>query len=136
MRALTAALLNGDLAGAARMKLLLSVVGILAATSMLGASAQAQNYPWCAQYCGGGLNCGFVSFEQCMDTVRGIGGFCIQNNRSPCGKLAILIGRSHLDNNSGSLAMFAAIRRASPRASGFVFSFEHLAVGLKNRHHG
>ena len=53
-----------------------------------------------------------------------------------CGKLGILIGRSHLDNNSGSLAMFAAIRRASPRASGFVFSFEHLAVGLKNRHHG
>jgi hypothetical protein len=81
MRALTAALLNGDLAGAARMKLLLSVVAILAATSMLGASAQAQNYPWCAQYCGGGLNCGFVSFEQCMDTVRGIGGFCIRNNR-------------------------------------------------------
>jgi hypothetical protein len=32
--------------------------------------------------------------------------------------------------------MLAAIRRASPRASGFVFSFEHLAVGLKNRHHG
>jgi hypothetical protein len=29
-----------------------------------------------------------------------------------CGKLAILIGRSHLDNSSGSLAMFAAVRRA------------------------
>jgi hypothetical protein len=32
--------------------------------------------------------------------------------------------------------MFAAILRASSRVSGFVFSFEHLAVGLKNRHHG
>ncbi len=44
--------------------------------------AAAQNYPWCAQYSKGGdeQNCGFVSFEQCMETVRGIGGFCIQNN--------------------------------------------------------
>lgn len=32
--------------------------------------------------------------------------------------------------------MFAAIRRASSRASGFVCSFEHLAARLKNRHHG
>jgi hypothetical protein len=30
-----------------------------------------------------------------------------------CGKVAILIGGSHLDNTSGSLAMFAAIRSAS-----------------------
>jgi hypothetical protein len=66
------------------MKLLLSAVAILGATLMLGTSAHAQNYPWCAQYSGGGLggamNCGFISFEQCMDTVRGMGGFCIQNN--------------------------------------------------------
>ena len=61
-------------------KLLLSAVAILGTTSMLGTSAQARNYPWCAQYCGGGLNCGFVSFAQCMATVRGMGGFCIHNN--------------------------------------------------------
>jgi hypothetical protein len=45
--------------------------------------AQAQNYPWCAQYSGdmgGAMNCGFVSFDQCMADVRGIGGFCVQNN--------------------------------------------------------
>jgi len=43
--------------------------------------AAAQNYPWCAQYGirGGARNCGFVSFEQCMATVRGIGGYCEQN---------------------------------------------------------
>jgi hypothetical protein len=39
-------------------------------------------------------------------------------------------------NSSGSLAMFTAICRASSRVSGFVFSFEHLAARLKNRHHG
>jgi hypothetical protein len=65
------------------MKLCLLVLGILAATSMLGTEVEAQNYPWCAQYSGGvvggGRNCGFVSFDQCMATVRGIGGFCMQN---------------------------------------------------------
>jgi len=65
------------------MKLLLSVVAILAATSMLGASAQAQNYPWCAYYSGpgGGTNCGFTTFQQCLDTVSGIGGFCEPNTQ-------------------------------------------------------
>ena len=40
-------------------------------------------YPWCAQYSdgdmGGGRNCGFVSYEQCMQTSRGMGGFCERN---------------------------------------------------------
>jgi len=56
------------------------------AVAMLGASprsAVAIEYPWCAQYSGGdddgGRNCGFVSFEQCMDTIRGAGGFCERN---------------------------------------------------------
>lgn len=57
------------------MKSLLCAATILAATSMLGTAAQAQNYPWCAQYSGGALggatNCGFVSFQQCLATVSG-----------------------------------------------------------------
>jgi hypothetical protein len=38
-------------------------------------------YPWCAQYGGEGtdLNCGFVSSEQCMETVRGAGVSCVAN---------------------------------------------------------
>jgi hypothetical protein len=39
-----------------------------------------------------------------------------------------------LRKNSDSFAIFAAIRRASSCASGFVFSFEHPAARLKNRH--
>jgi len=46
-------------------------------------SGHADLYPWCAQYSGGahggGRNCGFVTFEQCMATVSGIGGFCEPN---------------------------------------------------------
>jgi hypothetical protein len=40
-------------------------------------------YPWCADYAsangGGGINCGFLTIEQCRKTVSGIGGFCVPN---------------------------------------------------------
>jgi uncharacterized protein DUF3551 len=48
----------------------------------LAGDASAQNYPWCAQYgfrSGGGRNCGFVNWQQCMATVSGIGGYCEPN---------------------------------------------------------
>jgi hypothetical protein len=55
---------------------------ILVVTAVTGTRAQAQNYPWCAIYDeeGDAYNCGFVSFEQCMADLRGIGGSCQQNN--------------------------------------------------------
>jgi hypothetical protein len=71
------------------MRLLLIIVSTVSAAILFGTLAKAQNYPWCAHYDKGddSLNCGFVSFEQCMVTVRGIGGFCMQNNtyQSPTG---------------------------------------------------
>jgi Protein of unknown function (DUF3551) len=46
-------------------------------------SAAAVIYPWCANYggrgFGGAQNCGFVSFNQCLATVRGVGGTCGPN---------------------------------------------------------
>jgi Protein of unknown function (DUF3551) len=72
------------------MKAMLLTFGFAApivAAAMLGAAgpAQAQNYPWCAYYAmgddGGGTNCGFVSYEQCMATLSGMGGFCVLNNQ-------------------------------------------------------
>ena len=65
------------------MKLLLFIVALLAGTIGISVRADAQDYPWCAQYSGamsGTTNCGFVSFAQCMATVTGIGGFCVLNN--------------------------------------------------------
>ncbi len=64
------------------MRLLLFLFGIIVAATAFGTPAEAQNYPWCAQYGSGGggaMNCGFVSFAQCMMTVQGMGGFCEQN---------------------------------------------------------
>ena len=76
-----------------------AVIG--AATIGAVAPAQAQNYPWCAYYGmgedGGGTNCGFVSYEQCMTTLSGLGGFCTPNNqyRSPAGSSGPHRARAH-----------------------------------------
>jgi len=67
--------------------LLVAAAAAIIASTILGAAtpAQAQNYPWCAYYGagedGGGTNCGFVSFEQCMATLSGMGGFCNRNTQ-------------------------------------------------------
>jgi hypothetical protein len=61
------------------MRLLLIIVGALAAIVCIERSAQAQNGGWCAYYnLGemGGRNCGFATLQQCLADVRGIGGNC------------------------------------------------------------
>lgn len=61
---------------------------LLAAATLAGAAdvrtAAAEVYrPWCVQYGGNngdnGTTCAFTSYEQCMMTARGSGGFCVQN---------------------------------------------------------
>jgi hypothetical protein len=64
------------------MKILLFVLAVLVASTAIETSAQAQNYPWCAQYGSGfgASNCGFSTLQQCQADVSGIGGFCQPNN--------------------------------------------------------
>jgi hypothetical protein len=56
------------------MRLLLLMLGISVCVVGIGTRAEAQNYPWCAYYSGGrhggggGTNCGFTTFQQCLDT--------------------------------------------------------------------
>ncbi len=58
--------------------ILLAALAVEVATE---ASAHAQNYPWCANFAdGAGVNCGFSTYEQCMATSQGSGGFCTKNN--------------------------------------------------------
>jgi hypothetical protein len=69
-----------------RLPSILSAVFILPAT-LAPVWAQGQPfpydpYPWCAVYSGrggGASNCGFRTWDQCMATVSGIGGFCQPN---------------------------------------------------------
>jgi hypothetical protein len=54
----------------------------IAATALAGAmseAAQAREYPWCARYDWTTSNCGFVSLQQCLATISGIGGRCEPN---------------------------------------------------------
>ncbi len=62
--------------------LLIGLGGLVAATAFTAQPAIAQNDAWCAIYnvgFGGATNCGFYTFEQCLATVRGIGGSCYRN---------------------------------------------------------
>ena len=45
------------------------------------AQAGNQTAPWCASQGGrgGGFDCSYYTFEQCMATARGLGGSCAQN---------------------------------------------------------
>ena len=59
----------------------IAVASIMFASLVLS-TAGANAAPWCAQYGGrggGGTNCGFYSFAQCMAAVSGVGGFCTRN---------------------------------------------------------
>jgi hypothetical protein len=77
--------------------------GVFLVAAALDERAQAQNYPWCAIYSqnddgrtcasdsatwkqctatvAGQINCGFATREQCLETVRGNGGFCEPNTQ-------------------------------------------------------
>jgi len=62
------------------MRLLRFMLGVLAFAAAPGALAEAVEYPWCANFAdGAGSNCGFTSYEQCMATARGTGGYCAEN---------------------------------------------------------
>jgi Protein of unknown function (DUF3551) len=58
----------------------IAIASITFATLSLATTA-ADAAPWCANYGGrggGGTNCGFYSFQQCM-AAAGTGGFCTRN---------------------------------------------------------
>jgi hypothetical protein len=64
---------------------LIVMAAMAVATAFVSRSpAQAEDWPWCVDYNGGGnggggTNCGFASWEQCQVTVRGVGGWCYPN---------------------------------------------------------
>jgi hypothetical protein len=71
------------LAQGAIMRVLVFILGFYVGIVGIANCAEAQNYPWCAYYDGsfGGTNCGFTTFQQCLDNVSGIGGFCERNTQ-------------------------------------------------------
>jgi hypothetical protein len=69
-----------------RLKIIVLSTLLLSTTALAPKPANAlpyDPYPWCAVYGGmfggGASNCGFSTWNQCMATVSGIGGFCQRN---------------------------------------------------------
>jgi hypothetical protein len=65
-----------------------SIVTVLALSGLMlvggGETSRAEiTYPWCAQYGGGldggGRNCGFWTYQQCLAAISGMGGYCMAN---------------------------------------------------------
>ena len=68
------------------MRLPVRTILFIAATLVSATAASAQSarpYPWCAIYyvidANGTPSCSFDTREQCMETISGIGGFCVEN---------------------------------------------------------
>jgi hypothetical protein len=66
--------------------ILAAALALIAGTMSVSAQA-ADPYRWCALYFGDGLGgtttCYFVTQEQCLATVSGVGGYCMPNPRNP-----------------------------------------------------
>jgi len=62
---------------------LLSLTLVILSFSGSAAPAQYLGGTWCAYYGGGGRgggsNCGFYSWDQCMAALSGNGGYCARN---------------------------------------------------------
>jgi len=67
-------------------RLMFAASTLVAAMMIQPRSADAAPYwPWCSQYDQSPFThaCAFSSWEQCMQTVRGIGGYCYTNPYPP-----------------------------------------------------
>jgi hypothetical protein len=73
---------------------LLFLLGAIAAAIMLATAGKAQNYPWCAIYKGGAMNCGFTTFQQCLAMVSEAG-LCIQNSTYQTSPAPYPLARAH-----------------------------------------
>jgi len=62
--------------------ILLFIAAALFGENLAAAAQSANPYPWCAIYYkegGGTPRCYFDTRDQCMASISGIGGFCVQN---------------------------------------------------------
>jgi Protein of unknown function (DUF3551) len=67
-------------------RLIFAVLTLAAAMLIHPRSGEAASYwPWCSQYDNPSVShsCAFATWEQCMATVRGIGGWCYANPYGP-----------------------------------------------------
>ncbi|MDQ2083704.1 DUF3551 domain-containing protein [Xanthobacteraceae bacterium Astr-EGSB] len=65
------------------MRILLAAMTAFILAGAVERAAAEPYYPWCAELrdrTGSSTNCGFTSYDQCMASVSGVGGFCRENS--------------------------------------------------------
>jgi len=61
------------------------IAGAFLAETRTSNAQSAYSYPWCAVYAGddnqggGAMSCYYTSWQQCMTTMFGIGGWCVES---------------------------------------------------------
>jgi hypothetical protein len=63
------------------MRVLLTIT--LAAGALTFDASRSAYADWCAYYDEYTYSCGFRTFEQCLETIRGVGGVCRRDRRAP-----------------------------------------------------
>lgn len=68
-----------------RKTFIIAAAALAAVAAVPSSAVRADPYKWCAIYAGpggdSGTNCGFVTLAQCRETISGIGGVCVLNQR-------------------------------------------------------
>jgi Protein of unknown function (DUF3551) len=61
----------------------IALIATTFANTMPAAAQSPTSYPWCARPAktesGGGMSCYFTSYQQCMTTLSGLGGYCFES---------------------------------------------------------
>ena len=55
------------------------LIGGTALLLLVGGTSARADGPWCAFYDQSTYNCGFYSWQQCYETILGVGGWCRPN---------------------------------------------------------
>jgi len=61
------------------------IAAVVAAGVLMPGAARAEGsyWPWCIDYRDSSYNCGFASFEQCLQTALPVRGLCRENPLGP-----------------------------------------------------
>jgi hypothetical protein len=70
------------------------LIALVPAAALIAAprpAAAAYNLPWCAQFytLGQVKSCAYATYEDCLATIRGVGGVCVRNAYYPPGPLYV-----------------------------------------------
>lgn len=81
----------------------LAAAGLVAVMGSSPAAAASRQYPWCERTSTSGFNpsCTFTSYRQCMASVSGVAGDCIQNPYFAYGQAQQSRGRAMRAQPSG-----------------------------------